>query len=521
MDKIERFSKLFSGLDRAHGIYKEDRNLQKESGKIGGRAQTVEAKLTPEKWQAHLDGEVGVGVVPILDDGTCWFSAIDFDNYNEFTVKRFVMDAKRSGFPFVWCKSKSGGAHLYTFFSEPANAAKVRAKLSELARTLGYPKIEIFPKQEQLDVSKGEVGNWINIPYFNSEMTQRYAFDDRAQPIAEFEKFLDYAESKRISPDDFDQLKVEAQEIPFSDAPPCIQAMAHNGVSDGERNKSMFQFALYAKKKHPDDWQEHVLEWNGEYFTPQLKYKEIQSTIFKSLDSDKEYGYLCKEPVCAELCNKPLCQTREFGVMGGLVQVWEDWDIEGVRKVVQVNAAGAVMDESPQYIIAVNGQDIKFSRPELTSNMKFREKVFERLDKMPPRMNNAMWDQMIQHWLINHDVIEIPYELTATASLGTLLKDFVHGSPEAQSRADLLRGSVLLENGHYLFHFESFSRFLQQQRYPIGSPSMLWNQLHNLGIEKKTTTTAGNKKLNYWMVSEDFVRGGDDNIRQFNEKVEF
>jgi len=182
-----------------------------------------------------------VGVVPILDDGTCWFSAIDFDNYNEFTVKRFVMDAKRSGFPFVWCKSKSGGAHLYTFFSEPANAAKVRAKLSDLARTLGYPKIEIFPKQEQLDVSKGEVGNWINIPYFNSEMTQRYAFDDRAQPIAEFEKFLDYAESKRISPDDFDQLKVEAQEIPFSDAPPCIQAMAHNGVSDGERNKSMFQ----------------------------------------------------------------------------------------------------------------------------------------------------------------------------------------------------------------------------------------------------------------------------------------
>lgn len=506
MDKIERISKLFSGLKRAHGEFREKSDLRKSDNKVQGSAKTVDGEVTREHWEAHLAGEYGVGVVPITDDGTCNFAAVDFDVYDEFAVKRFVSDAKRSGFPLVWCKSKSGGAHLYMFFTEPMSAAVVRKKLGDLARTLGYPKIEIFPKQESLE--PGQTGNWINLPYFNAKYTQRYAFDDDSQPIADFEKFLDYAESKRVLPEDFDAQKVVSQDIPFSDAPPCIQQMAHSGVGDGERNKSLFQFAIYAKKKHPDDWEEKVLTWNGEYFSPGLPYKEIQATIFKSLANKDDYGYLCKEPVCSEVCNKPLCQTREFGIMGGLVQVWDDWNIEGVRKLINVNAAGEQMDDPPRYIISINGKDVQLSRQELTSNTKFREKVFEKLDKMPPRMNNNMWDQMIQHWLMNHEVVEIPYELTETANLGAYLKDYLEVAPEAQSRVDLLQGHVMFENGTYLFHFEHFSKFLQQHKYPVRASNILWTQLKSLGLEKKSTTATGNKKLNYWIVPESFMRDG-------------
>jgi hypothetical protein len=527
MEKIKRFSELFSGLPRAHGKYTEDRNLTKASGKVGGRAQTIEGEMTPEKWEAHLTGKYGVGVVPILDDGTCNFAAIDFDQYNELTVQRFVNDAKKSGVPLVWCKSKSGGAHLYVFFTEPANAAAVRAKLSELARMLGYPKIEIFPKQEQLDATNGEVGNWINLPYFDAEMTQRYAFDDAGKPVADLEKFLDYAESKRISPDAFNNVKIQQQEIPFSDAPPCIQTMAHNGIGDGERNKAMFQFGVYAKKKHPDEWQDRLLEWNAEFVNPPLPFKEIQATIFKSLDTDKEYGYLCKEPVCAEVCNKPLCQTREFGVMGGMIADWDDWTIEGIRKVVQVNADGGVVlddkETEPYYIMAINGRDVTFTLDQLFSNQLFRKKVFSALDKMPPRMNNAMWDQMVQHWLLNHEVLEIPFELTGAANLGSMLKSYIDVAPDAHSRRDLLHGMVLYEDGKFLFHFESFARFLQQRRYPTTTPTVLWKQLRNLGIDKKSTTTSGNKKLNYWVVSERFIKTdpSDDGQRRTTERLEF
>jgi len=201
--------------------------------------------------------------------------------------------------------------------------------------------------------------------------------------------------------------------------------------------------------------------------------------------------------------------------------VWDDWTIEGVRKLVQVNAIGEQMDDPPRYIISINGSDVNFSRPELTSSTKFREKVFEKLDKMPPRMNNNMWDQMIQHWLINHTVVEIPYELTETANLGTYLKDFIEVAPDAQSRHDLLHGMVLFENGMYLFHYEAFSKFLQQHKYPIRAPNIVWNQLRALGIEKKSTTASGNVKLNYWLVPEAFVRGGKMSEPSYESVLEF
>jgi len=516
MTQIERISKLFKGLDRAHGEFRIDKKLRESDKKVQGSAKTVEGPVTPEHWQAHIDGKYGVGIVPITDEGTCSWAAIDFDIYDQLTVKRFVTDAKRSGFPFVWCKSKSGGAHLYMFFAQPIAATDVRKKLGDLARVLGYPKIEIFPKQERLEPN--QVGNWINLPYFNAKYTERYAFDNDGQPIGDLEGFLDYAESMVVLPEDFQARKVESQEIPFSDAPPCIQAMAHAGVGEGERNKSLFQFAIYAKKKHGEDWEEKVLEWNGEYFSPGVPFKEIQSTIFKSLADKDDYGYLCKEPVCSEVCNKPLCQTREFGVMGSLVQVWDDWNIEGVRKLVQVSAGGEQMDEPPRYIISINGSDVSFTRPELTSNVKFRERVFERLDKMPPRMNNNMWDQMIQHWLLNHEVIEIPFELTETANLGSFLKDFIEAAPDANTRADLFQGMVMYENNAYLFHFEAFSKFLQQHKYPVRAANILWNQLRALGLDKKTTSVSGNKKLNYWMVPESFVgRGGGESAHSVAE----
>jgi hypothetical protein len=139
---------------------------------------------------------------------------------------------------------------------------------------------------------------------------------------------------------------------------------------------------------------------------------------------------------------------------------------------------------------------------------------------MPPKMNNAAWDQMIQHWLLNHTVIEIPYELTETGNLGALLKYFIDAAPEAINRRDLFKGMVLKENGEYLFHFESFNRFLIAQRYPIKAPHVLWMHLKQLGLSKRETTVTGNKKLNYWVVPEEIIDATaiDD---PFSDTIEF
>ena len=55
------------------------------------------------------------------------------------------------------------------------NAGDFRDKAAEISSALGHGRCEIFPKQEQILVERGDVGNFINLPYFDSEQTLRYA----------------------------------------------------------------------------------------------------------------------------------------------------------------------------------------------------------------------------------------------------------------------------------------------------------------------------------------------------------
>ena len=46
-----------------------------------------------------------------------------------------------------------------------------RDTAGEISAFLGYGGCEVFLKQEQLLVERGDVGNFINLPYFDSEQT--------------------------------------------------------------------------------------------------------------------------------------------------------------------------------------------------------------------------------------------------------------------------------------------------------------------------------------------------------------
>ena len=62
---IEKFKEIFSGLDRAHGVYKkgDTQNGVKQKGKAFIKKEPV----TDELWQKHLDGEESLGIIPVRD----------------------------------------------------------------------------------------------------------------------------------------------------------------------------------------------------------------------------------------------------------------------------------------------------------------------------------------------------------------------------------------------------------------------------------------------------------------------
>ena len=60
-----------------------------------------------------------------------------------------------------------------------------------MAKSLGHEGCEIFPKQTEILVERGDTGNFLNLPYYNGTSGLRYALDDNGK-AASLESFLFY-----------------------------------------------------------------------------------------------------------------------------------------------------------------------------------------------------------------------------------------------------------------------------------------------------------------------------------------
>ena len=246
---IERFQKLFTGFTKAYGTF--ETNKSKNDKKKNGRAFTVRKTINFEHYKKHLYGEQGIGVVPIKDDNlNIVFCALDIDDYNipeEDLLKRI----DKSKIPFVTCLSKSGGYHLYLFFLEDTSAQLIQKPLRKIAKFLGYPNCEIFPKQEKrLKPKDGKIepiGNWINLPYFSGDNSTRTCV--LLEKHLGLEDFLGHAEKSKIS---LNQLAKLSDEIQLDENLVENTPFKQSFISEG-RNSYLFKYGCSLRKKGIDD----------------------------------------------------------------------------------------------------------------------------------------------------------------------------------------------------------------------------------------------------------------------------
>ena len=104
-------------------------------------------------------------------------------------------------------RSKSGGCHLVIFLETAIPAKDLQIKLSEISASLGYGKSEIFPKQSSVLVDKGDLGNWLNMPYFGGDNSSRYCLDQNGEAMSPA-LFLAAAERKRLSIEQIEQIEM-------------------------------------------------------------------------------------------------------------------------------------------------------------------------------------------------------------------------------------------------------------------------------------------------------------------------
>jgi len=120
----------------------------------------------------HLAGAHTVGIYPLLEDDTCYFLAVDFDEADwRDDARAFMQSCEELGVPAALEISRSGqGAHAWVFFASRVSARDSRrlgtAIISHTCTRTRQLKLEsydrLFPNQDTMP--KGGFGNLIALP---------------------------------------------------------------------------------------------------------------------------------------------------------------------------------------------------------------------------------------------------------------------------------------------------------------------------------------------------------------------
>ena len=161
-----RWQNLHKGISGYAPVYVRNR------GEIIEKNDREYLPVTTNVIEAHLSGEITMGMYPLTIEDKCYFLVADFDkkSWQEDSVE-YLSSCDRLGISAAIEISRSGnGAHVWIFFNEAVDASLAR-KLGSLILTqtmesrpeLGLDSYDrLFPSQDTLP--KGGFGNLIALP---------------------------------------------------------------------------------------------------------------------------------------------------------------------------------------------------------------------------------------------------------------------------------------------------------------------------------------------------------------------
>lgn len=447
-----RFHTLFAPGETGHGYYtligdgvREDCTTE---GKLDHAVKGfAKEPVTTELWVQHLTGKRGLGIVPIRKDGSVRFGVIDVDVYGidpvEVASKILALDL-----PLIVCRSKSGGAHVYMFTSEPVSAFAMQTRLRDIAALLGHGGVEIFPKQTTL--AENDSGSWVNMPFFNGDDTTRYAVRPDGERLT-MEQFLARAEQVAVNAEYFKPKATKEKET-FPDGPPCLNHLATIGYPT-LWNVTLFNIALYFKKSLPSGWERAVEQVNAGIQSP-LPWAEV-AAIIKSVSS-KEFNYQCKNQPLSQYCNASRCRMRKFGVGGGE----NSFPILGELRKLDIDPPVYFWDMT----IAGKSITVELTDEQVQNPREFKKRVWQKSGLAIPVMKQTTWDNTLNglRESDNFQVIAVPKDASAEGLAWELIEQFC--TRNEGSKEDLLLGRPWTEAGRTYFRLSDLRRFLLSQQ---------------------------------------------------------
>ena len=448
-DLAFRFNDLFVCNPEVHGQTSLTGKTRDRDGKADSKSFLVKAPLTTDIWEQHLKGDKIIGCTPLVNEDRVRWGVLDVDVYQESnTIEDILKSVKEHNLPFVVCRSKSGGAHVYLFFSEEVSAANVIDKLKSFSAFFGQGACEIYPKQPKISNRKDDskYGNWINMPY-SGNPTLQYAFDIEGKALNP-EEFLTYAQSKTLSVDEFKELVVptlDVEELP--EGPPCLNYIFQNRTQHSEsRNITLSNVAVYLKKAQPTDWKQLLTKFNRKFSEP-LEDREVEAII--SSYSKKDYKYQCSNQPLCKYCDASLCGQRKFGIGG------EEF-LPNNRSLMQLKS------DPPLWFLTLDDSEIQLTTEQFDNFNQFNQKVMEKLLFKYPPIKQDDWVKQQNLLLKNCTQIDIPFEMTPVGQFVEYVSMFC---ASASDNPNALKSGPIKVNGNYLFRMIDLKDYLNQQRF--------------------------------------------------------
>lgn len=478
-----QFHQVFAGMSQVYGTYDmSSPTIREGDGKREGRAQTKHAPVTDELWIKHLNGEIGIGIVPIRDDNTCVFGAIDVDVYDGVDHREVAVKLARMQIPMVVCRSKSGGLHIFAFAIVPIPATAMQKKLKDVAAVLGYGTSEIFPKQTQVLVERGDCGSWLNICYEGGVRGMRYAVDVDGNAMSP-EKFILHAEGLKQPLAWFESPTILVEDFP--EGPPCLQILANIGYPKGSRNDGLYNLGVYLKKSDPDNWENTLDLLNHRYMAPPLSISEVQSVI-KSVKR-KDYNYGCSKAPIMQHCNAGLCRTRKFGVSGGNAK------FPSLGPITKLNTAPAI------WFWTVNDVRVELTTQELQDPRRFQLRILETINMFIQIPAAPTWQAAVAHALESVTIIEAPPDASPEGQFWEMVDKFCTGRSQALSREEIVLGRPYTEGNRTFFRLVDLVTFLNVQKFNEFKTSKVASLLRDHGAQHHAETFGG-KTCNHWSI---------------------
>tara|TARA_R110002124_G_scaffold157903_2_gene324929 strand:+ start:1002 stop:2645 length:1644 start_codon:yes stop_codon:yes gene_type:complete len=467
---MKDFIKYFTGLKRNFGFcnikngYKDPDTgkLKFNPGDYGWSGKLI----TEEDYTQHLNGTKSIGIQPCDDNGLARFGAIDIDPkvYKNLDIKFYLDTIQEKKLPLIPIKSKSGGLHLYVFTEELVKAKVVKDFLEQVLFLFKLPiTTEIFPKQTKLGTNTDDQkvnGNFINLPYFNKN--ERVALDPSGQEMT-LDLFLkvvgmNLMTSTKLKDISENIVKIEltggAEE--FKDGPPCLEILSKEKMDDG-RDRFLYNYMVFAKKKYADDWAKKVLQAGRNYFEFNETWTDdyIKKKI-KHWEKDTK-GHTCNDQLLAPVCVKSECVKRRFGVISDKKIDWP----------MMTNLIKVDFKPDPEYYFTVEnktGESVVVHAKnviQLRDQKELGSLIMAQVNVLPPPIKPLDFHVMINGLLDTLDTVQPAPGTRPMEILKKHLKEYINGT-QAKTYASFESGNVLKDEVYSYFVYDEFYNELKE-----------------------------------------------------------